>query len=851
MIIDSLELENIRSYKKEEIAFNEGINFLSGDIGSGKSTILLSIEFALLGFKRGDLEGYHLLRKGEREGSVKLILKDLKNNINIEIFRKIKKGKSNDTISQENGYLKVDDSLIELSPQELNSHVFEILNFPKEFISKDKNLVYRFTTYTPQEQLKEILYSEPEKRLEVIRKLFKIDKYKQLKGVSQIYTTKIRSDKKLLEGKLLNRNNVEKESEEVNEVLKKLKESFEKLKPNEVKIKEVLQKIKEKKEKKEESLSLIREKKILIEKNLSKIEEIRESNKELILEIKKNKDKLSELKSKNVEDTKKTLEKEKNELLENIKDLESKKKDKNIELKEIDEKLKSKDIISQKKLKLDSNLELIKQLEKGFDYILTKCKLKDLEKEIKDLEKDKKNLEKEQEKLDSEKKAILELEFKVKSIEESLSKLNKENSSIEHMKNCNLCHQEVSESHKSLLKEDFRKKREELELELESTKEKLDVKIGKVDVLINKFENLNQKVEDLKIKESKLEQLKEQEVTEKEKYEELKKLKLEVSNIQKENIDENLKQFDKILEEKDKIGVGIENLKNEELKLREKIQKIELDFLKISNLQKEIETKGLEIKRKDERIKSNEEKLEKHNDLEEKLEIAKKREIEFLQNLKEIEVKRDEYLEKEKLLLNKLTSLETQIKDKEERKKVLDKNIGDIKKDEVNFEKLVSNENFFVNVLNSILDSIEQALFTKYYVEFNEAFEMYFRDLIEDNEIDVRLDDQFSPVIEQNGYDIDIKNLSGGEKSSLAVAYRLSLKKIIESNLNNETKLSLMILDEPTDGFSDEQVIRLGSILKESELKQILLVSHDEKVESIANNIIKVEKTNHISSVTY
>ena len=61
MIISSLNIVNIRSYTNEKITFKEGITFLSGDIGSGKSSILQAIEFSLFGFKRGDLEGFHLL----------------------------------------------------------------------------------------------------------------------------------------------------------------------------------------------------------------------------------------------------------------------------------------------------------------------------------------------------------------------------------------------------------------------------------------------------------------------------------------------------------------------------------------------------------------------------------------------------------------------------------------------------------------------------------------------------------------------------------------------------------------------------------------------------------------------
>ena len=72
MILRSIKLENIRSYLSEEIIFPEGSVLLSGDIGSGKSTILLAIEFALFGIMRAELSGSSLLRHGKNTGSVEL-----------------------------------------------------------------------------------------------------------------------------------------------------------------------------------------------------------------------------------------------------------------------------------------------------------------------------------------------------------------------------------------------------------------------------------------------------------------------------------------------------------------------------------------------------------------------------------------------------------------------------------------------------------------------------------------------------------------------------------------------------------------------------------------------------------
>jgi len=71
MIIKKIEITNIRSYKEKTIIeLPVGTILFQGDIGSGKSTILSSIEFALFGL--GDVDANHLLRIGENKGSVLL-----------------------------------------------------------------------------------------------------------------------------------------------------------------------------------------------------------------------------------------------------------------------------------------------------------------------------------------------------------------------------------------------------------------------------------------------------------------------------------------------------------------------------------------------------------------------------------------------------------------------------------------------------------------------------------------------------------------------------------------------------------------------------------------------------------
>ena len=61
---------------------------------------------------------------------------------------------------------------------------------------------------------------------------------------------------------------------------------------------------------------------------------------------------------------------------------------------------------------------------------------------------------------------------------------------------------------------------------------------------------------------------------------------------------------------------------------------------------------------------------------------------------------------------------------------------------------------------------MEKTVLNKAYHEFNDLFQTWFKILIEDDTLNIRLSPLFSPIVEQNGYEIDVSSLSGGEKTS-------------------------------------------------------------------------------------
>ena len=125
--------------------------------------------------------------------------------------------------------------------------------------------------------------------------------------------------------------------------------------------------------------------------------------------------------------------------------------------------------------------------------------------------------------------------------------------------------------------------------------------------------------------------------------------------------------------------------------------------------------------------------------------------------------------------------------------------------------------------------------------QFDDYFQHWFSMLM-DESLGVRIDENFSPHIEQNGYETEFNNLSGGEKTSVALAYRLALNMVINRMIDTIQTKDILILDEPTDGFSSDQLDRLRNVLNELNLGQVIIVSHEQKMDAYVDNIIKVYK---------
>ena len=228
-------------------------------------------------------------------------------------------------------------------------------------------------------------------------------------------------------------------------------------------------------------------------------------------------------------------------------------------------------------------------------------------------------------------------------------------------------------------------------------------------------------------------------------------------------------------------------------------------------------------------------KIDKYSETEEKYKIIKKEIDGLLPQERFLELEKRKYESEKDSIKRFIINLEKEINEKQKAKEKL------------GYIAQLSNwiDEFFINLMSTM----EKHVMVNIHSQFNELFKNWFDILLEDEAMNVRVDEEFTPVIEQDGYETYIENLSGGEKTSVALSYRLALNKVINDIVATIKTKDIIMLDEPTDGFSTEQLDKVRDVLEQLNMKQVIIVSHESKIESFVDNVIRIEKQESVSVV--
>jgi len=803
MLLQQLHLQNIRSYLDQTIAFPEGTTLLSGDIGSGKSTILLAIEFALFGSSRPELPAESLLRKGAAKGTVELTFS--LNNQKITIHRVLKKEK--DAIKQMPGHIIYNNTKKELMPVELKAEILTLLGYPEDLLSKNKNYIFRYTIYTPQEEMKLILQDSSEIRLDVLRKIFNIDKYKIIRENLQIHLKKMRQDITILNTKIEPLTEYSLLLDQQEQEKKKLEHSLQEITPI---LKNIQQKRKDQQQEIERSEQQQKEyvqfhqeinSTLLLEKELhSGIEQLLQKKERLEVKIeelslpgdqKLNSEQLHSI-LKEEEKKKEQLSKEKNEL---------EGKTRNVQNMIV--------IIQEEITRTSKELQFIPEFEKKKAELSQQVSAKKelLEKKIE---------------IDQLLEKSVALLVKNKTLLEQSAEIQQK---IQNLENCPTCLQLVSPEHKhKIISQEQVKNVKALALLTELEKKKQEI-ISQKEMLEKQVLDIFAKENQLAKMTAELQQLKKKEEWVTEKKEQLRRLVQENNALmlqqQKLAYAQKIEEISQIITEKQRLLQGLLHQELLHKNLQELLQQEQQYHLKTNQLQQ----KKAELQKI----------LASRIDLTGAINLQKKNLAEILDQERETAVALAQ-------LQTKAESIKRHLQEVEERVNLL-------KKEKEKLRKMQELYHWLEEHLLPLTYTIEKQMMINLHHHFDQLFQEWFSILIEDLNTFSRLDDSFAPVIMQNGYEVSFQDLSGGEKTSAALAYRLALNKVINTLMHTINTKDLLILDEPTDGFSTEQLDKVRDVLDKLQSRQTIIVSHETKIESFVDRVIRISKENHVSAV--
>ncbi|MDH5482734.1 MAG: SMC family ATPase [Candidatus Bathyarchaeota archaeon] len=206
-------------------------------------------------------------------------------------------------------------------------------------------------------------------------------------------------------------------------------------------------------------------------------------------------------------------------------------------------------------------------------------------------------------------------------------------------------------------------------------------------------------------------------------------------------------------------------------------------------------------------------------------------------------------------------SLESELRTKENRKKDLIKRLDEIKQRIDQTQHKIERMQKITRVVE-IIDGIRDAyrgIQPKLRGEFVKVLRNFVQQVLdtlvggEGPLLNVLIDETYTPRVKsESGVEREVSNLSGGERTLLAFAYRLGLGQLIMQSRTGHG-LSMLLLDEPTEslGREDGSIDRLAeAISRFKAIEQIIAVTHSEAFAEKAEHVIRLEKEADESKVS-
>ena len=205
--------------------------------------------------------------------------------------------------------------------------------------------------------------------------------------------------------------------------------------------------------------------------------------------------------------------------------------------------------------------------------------------------------------------------------------------------------------------------------------------------------------------------------------------------------------------------------------------------------------------------------------------------------------------------------LDSDLRTKENRKKDLFRHLDETK-ERINLaqEKLERMEKIkrtveFLGAIRDAYRSIQPKLRSEFVKVLRNFVQQVLDSLVggEAPTLNITIDETYTPYVKSDaGVDREVSNLSGGERTLLAFAYRLGLGQLIMQSRTGHG-LSMLMLDEPTEnlGSEDGSIERLAeAISRFKAIEQIIAVTHSEAFAGKADHVITLEKEAGVSKTS-